>query len=586
MADTTSEAIVDALVRDLGASPDEPTLLARLDDASMVLVESDLVHRLLPFARRFRTVDFSAHPWAGLVAGVALCAIDRQLGRATLRAARERFEARGDATGEGYGCFLEGLEDIGEGHIDSATERWSRSRELLGGEGPVEGMALAHLALGAYAEGNLALAHLMATQSLATARLQGDDRLVGIACMYLGFIDVHTGEFGHADAIVAEGLAALGRLEPDNRYEWPMLRAIEGCLASLRGDDPAAERAWDDAIVCCDRTDNRWYEAIARVVRADCTARLDPGRAVDDARQALDYFSWADEGWWVHWARTALVTAHRWSGDLATAAELARRLLRAALTPLERGRALVAQGEALLALDQPDALDVLDRAVATLDGVDAKYWAARADLLTAVVDARRSEVVTRRMRLRAGVEATDPAWVRLLDPAATLRDTAPVARRRASTTTGEIVLDLVARGFTSRQAAAALLVSPNTIETHVRAAMRVTGASTRAQAAALLLELPEAEPADGADLRDDERAILELLVAGRTIAQVGQELHFSRRTVERRLAELRERTGLTTNQALVGRARELGLHRPGGVGVTGAETAAKRSQRAPLAGDL
>lgn len=558
-AEADSEAVVDALVRDLGASPDGPTVLLLLDAAARTLIESDLVHRLAPFARDFRELDYSAHPWAGLVAGVALCVVDRHLGRATLRAACERFADDGDAEGEGYGCFLEGLEDVGEGHIDAATERWSRARELLGGEGPVEGLALAHLALGAYADGNLQLAHLMATESLATARERGDDRLVGIAGMYLGFIDVHTGEFGHADAVVAEGLAALGRLEPDNRYEWPMLRAVEGCVASLRGDDGAAERAWTDAFGFCDRVENRWYEAIALVVRADCTARLDPRRAVDDARRALDYFSWADEGWWVHWARTALVTAHRWSGDLATAAELARRLLRASLTPLERGRALVARGEALLALDEPGALAVLDEAVATLDGVGAKYWAARADLLTAVVEVGRSEVVTRRIRLRAGAAAADPAWVRLLDPAANLAGTAPSLVTRDSTTTGAIVLDLVARGFTSRQAAAALLVSPNTVETHVRAAMRLTGATTRAQAAVLLLDRCASAADDRPDLRGDECAILELLVAGRTIAQVGQELHFSRRTVERRLTGLRARLGVTTNQALVGRARELGM---------------------------
>ena len=559
MADDGAEAVVDALVRDLGASPDDPGVVALLDGAARTLIEADLVHRLLPFARRFRLIDFSDHPWAGLVAGVAMCAVDRHLGRATLGTARGCFALRGDAEGEGYGCFLEGLEDIGEGQIEAATARWSRARALLGGEGPVEGLALAHLALGAYAEGNLALAHLMASESLATSRARGDDRLGGIACMYLGFIDVHTGEFGHADAAVAEGLAALGRLEPDNRYEWPMLRAVQGCVASLRGDDAAAEVAWTDALEFCDRVENRWYEAIARVVRADGTARIDPWRAVDDARLALDYFSWADEGWWVHWARTALVTAHRCSGDLATAAELARRLLQAALTPLERGRALVARGEALLALDEPEALDVLDEAVATLDGVGAKYWAARADLLTAVVDASRVESVTSRIRIRAGVAADDPAWVRVLDPATTLAGGPQPVRARRSTTTRAIVLDLVARGFTSRQAAAALLVSPNTIETHVRAAMRVTGATTRAQAAALLVDRSPPEELGGPELAGDERAILELLVAGRTIAQVGQELHFSRRTVERRLAGLRTRLGVTTNQALVGRARDLGV---------------------------
>ena len=89
--------------------------------------------------------------------------------------------------------------------------------------------------------------------------------------------------------------------------------------------------------------------------------------------------------------------------------------------------------------------------------------------------------------------------------------------------------------------------------------MRVTGATTRAQAAALQLDRTAPAPVDHPELRGDERAILELLVAGRTIAQVGLELHFSRRTVERRLAALRGRLGVTTNQALVGRARELGV---------------------------
>jgi DNA-binding NarL/FixJ family response regulator len=61
------------------------------------------------------------------------------------------------------------------------------------------------------------------------------------------------------------------------------------------------------------------------------------------------------------------------------------------------------------------------------------------------------------------------------------------------------------------------------------------------------------------DVRPDELAILELLAAGRTIAQVAEELHFSRRTVERRLTQLRSCLDATTNQSLVARARELRL---------------------------
>ncbi len=552
--------VVGRLVERLGTPVDDAALLALLDEAALPLIETDLIHRLVPHARRLRELDYDDHPWAGLVGGVALCSIDRPLGRALLQRAREAFEPTDDRIGNGYACFLEGLEDIGEGHIAAASEWWRRSRELLRGEGPVEGMALAHLALGAYGEGDLGRAELLAHESLISARTRGDDRVIGIACMYLAFVRVHAGEFAAADAAVAEGIAGLERIaDPANRYELPMLLAVQGCVAALRGDSGTAERSWEDAIASAALVENRWYDAITLVVRSDCTSDTNPRRAVEDARCALDYFSWAGEEWWVHWARTALIAGHRSSGALATAAELSRRLLGAPLTPLERGRALAAYGETLVCLDDSAAIAVLEDGIAELDRAGGSYWAARAETLLAAVAPDRSAALTASIRTRAGNAIEDPAWAALLDPAVapgtTRRIEAPASNGTA-TSTRSAVLDLVARGFTSRQAAAALGVAPSTVDTHIRAAMRTTGSRTRSQAAAQQRS-SDNECGEALDLRRDELATLELLAGGRTIAQVADELHYSRRTVERRLAALRVRVGVATNQGLVARVREL-----------------------------
>ena len=468
--------VVGRLVERLGEATDDATLLALLDDAALPLIETDLIHRLVPHARRLRELDYDGHPWAGLVGGVALCAIDRPLGRAVLRRAREAFEPAGDRVGNGYACFLEALEDIGEGHIAAASEWLRQSRELLRGEGQVEAMALAHLALGAYGEGDLGRAEHLARESLTSARTRGDDRVIGIACMYLSFVRVHAGEFAAADAAIAEGIAGLERIpDPADRYELPMLLAAQGCVAALRGDWEAAERSWDDAIASAALVDNRWYDAITRVIRSDCTSIPNPRRSVEDARCALDYFSWAGETWWVHWARTALIAGHRASGAIATAAELSRRLLGTTLNPLERGRALAAYGETLLYLDDPTAVAALEESIAELDRAGANYWAARAEMLLGVVEPSRSAALTASIRTRAGIAIEDPAWAVLLDPAMALGLDQRVdtqASNGMATSTRSIILDLVARGFTSRQAAAALGVAPSTVDTHIRAAMR------------------------------------------------------------------------------------------------------------------
>ncbi len=495
-----------------------------------------------------------------LVAGVALCAIDRPRGRDELRRARESFERSGDRVGQGYGCFLEGLEDIGEGRMSTASDWWERSCGLLDSESPVVGLALAHLALGAYAAGDLVRAEHLAEQARVNGCRRSDQRAVAVACMYLAFVRFHTGAFAGMEAALDEGITAIERIpDPANRYELPMLLGGRGCLAAFRGDAAAAEAAWAAAIACALDVGNRWYEAIVRVMRADCTVGVNPVRAVEDCRHALDYFSWAGEDWWVHWARTALVAAHREAGALSTAAELGRRLLGAPLSPLENGRALATHAETLMELGDAGAVPMLEASITELEAAGAHYWAARSELLLAPHDHPRREALRADARARAGADVDDEAWVRLFEPAPRERGLPewPDGGAATGAPARAVVAELVAQGFTSRQIAGALNVAPSTVETHVRAAMRDHGVRTRAELAAAVRRPVRA--GDVPTLAREQLATLELLAGGRTIVQIAAELHFSRRTVERRLTAARLALGVSTNQAAAARAQALGL---------------------------
>lgn len=78
----------------------------------------------------------------------------------------------------------------------------------------------------------------------------------------------------------------------------------------------------------------------------------------------------------------------------------------------------------------------------------------------------------------------DPRLPRLLRPHAD-----PSPRRRLSAREHEVLL-LLADGMTSRAVADELFLSPETIRTHVRNAMRKLGAHTRSQAIAMLMRDP------------------------------------------------------------------------------------------------
>jgi DNA-binding NarL/FixJ family response regulator len=111
------------------------------------------------------------------------------------------------------------------------------------------------------------------------------------------------------------------------------------------------------------------------------------------------------------------------------------------------------------------------------------------------------------------------------------------------------VLELVARGLTTKAIAARLRMSPATVETHIRGAMERLGARTRLQAAAVAgLGADLRTHADDATLllESDELRLLRLIATGATVRDAAVSLHVSRRTCGRRLAaakaKLRTRT--------------------------------------------
>ena len=409
-------AVVEDVVARLGTTTGDRETLALLDDSVAAFVATDLIHRLLVFGDVLVGMDYSGHPGAGLIAGVAICATDQAKGRALLSRSREALAARGDDLGHGYGCFLEGLEDLSEGKVEAAASWWRRSQELLGAEHPVAGFTMAHLALSAYQEGDLRRAIRLAEQALAAAESVRYDRLTVLSSVYVAFFHLWSGELRRADHAIAQGLAASDRIvEPLNRYDTPLLWAVRGALSALRGRPEAAADEYATALDLAQLLLNEWHEAIIRSSRAQFLARESPTQAVLDAQRALTYFEEVGERWWSTWARHGLAATHLDLGDLGAADYHCALLLAGGLNDLERGRALLLRGELDWRLGHADvARGVLQEAVDALSGAGAELWAAQGELLLASVDNRRTSYLLRGADARAGHNRADEGWRRVL----------------------------------------------------------------------------------------------------------------------------------------------------------------------------
>ena len=404
---------VDDVVRSMQVGATDAEVLSLLTLHADALVGEELVHRLVPFASRLATLEYRGYPWAGLSSGAAICAIDRTLGRSILSAARLEFVRSGDGLGEGYGCFLEGLEDLGEGNLESASQWWSKAAPLLGTQA-ASMMVSSHLALAAYAAGDVKRAISLGERALWAAENSRDARAEMLACMGLGLYHLASGRVSCADLHIRRGIQTSERVAPINRYELPMLMLLDAVLHTLRGDVTGAEDAYTAAINDAIERGNRWYEAIGRSVRAEFTANRNPQRSIVDARAALGYLDSIDETWWSRSARIAYATAHLRVGNLSAGASACATLLEMEINPLDRGRTLLVLAELAAADNDPNAALLGEQARDLLVEMGALYWAGRANMFLSRVDHRRREFHRRRAVNCAGKEASDPAWQAVL----------------------------------------------------------------------------------------------------------------------------------------------------------------------------
>ena len=406
---------IDAVLEGLSSNASDEQLLDLLSAGAAALIADDLIHRLVPHAPRLATLDYDRHPWAALPAGVAICALNRPEGRRILGHGRTQLEEV-DGSSAALAWFLEGLQDLGEGNLEGATVWWRKAQASLDPQLTATRLALAHLALGAYERGSLGEATIMAEEAIWSAEQVNDVRTEAVASLYLAFFHLYTGRFACCARLIERADAALELLEPENRYELPLLDIERGALAALRGDDRASEVAFATGIENAQGQANEWYEAIGLTARAEFTAHSHPARSVVDAQAALERLEPIGESWWSHWARLALATAHLHTGSHHAGQETCRQLLTMGLNPLERGRTLLVLAEHGQRSGAPPgpARRSAEEAATLLIGAGADFWAARAFLVLARTDPGNAEFHRRKARRLAASAGPDPAWQRLL----------------------------------------------------------------------------------------------------------------------------------------------------------------------------
>jgi two-component system response regulator DevR len=141
--------------------------------------------------------------------------------------------------------------------------------------------------------------------------------------------------------------------------------------------------------------------------------------------------------------------------------------------------------ERILQID-PDAGVVLYTAVADRDEIEAAAgYGARGFVLK---DGGSDELIAAIAAVSGGGVYVDPAVATLL------RASEPTDRL---TSREREILQLLAGGLTGERAAELLFLSPETVRTHIRNAMRKLGANTRVHAVALALSVGEITPQPG-----------------------------------------------------------------------------------------
>ena len=309
--------------------------------------------------------------------------------------------------------------------------------------------------------GRWAAARAGATESVELAQDTGQLPLLAHSLAALAHTEAAMGAEDECRRHVKEGLALVARFQGEATGTY--LHAALGLLELGMGRIPEAITVLEETQRGADRL--QMQPAVVQCTPDLVEAYARAGRR-DEALALTEVFAGRARKTGSKWAAAAGARLHALlapDAEVRTAFEAALALHEGLPMPFERARTLLCFGERLRrARQRADAREPLKEALETFERLGARGWAERT---------------------RTELRATGEQQARRAESAA------------EQLTPHELqIAVLVAQGMTNREAAAALFLSPKTIEYHLGQIYRKLDVRGRAQLARLMaMELPEGE---------------------------------------------------------------------------------------------
>ena len=332
---------------------------------------------------------------------------------------------------------------------------------------------------------------ILSQRHLDTVRHAGALSLLPLALASRAIFDIHSGNLAAAAALVAESHWVAEVTGGENA----LTPIPEAWLAAMRGHEKHAEQLIQDTLNAATALGQGVALNMMYSARACLCNGL--GRYEDALTAAREAAADPLELGPTKWALAELVEAGVRSGDTDAAAgafEQLSAMTRASGTELALG--IEAARCALLHGDDT-AEELYREAIERLGHTRIRVELARAQLLYGEWLRRESRRADARAQLRTAHEALAAMGVEAFADRARheLAATGETVRKRAAQTSGELtaqeahIARLAAEGLTSPEIAAALYLSPRTVEWHLRKIFTKLGVSTRRQ----LRRLPYAD---------------------------------------------------------------------------------------------
>ncbi|MEU7765842.1 LuxR C-terminal-related transcriptional regulator, partial [Nocardia sp. NPDC049190] len=389
----------------------------------------------------------------------------------------------------------QGTLDAGQELIDLAADGMdTRDVDLT----PTLLEALADLVYAEISIDRIRAADRHAERGLHVSRTTGHGYAFGRFTLGAAATKLHLGQLNDARS-AAESAVELALLLDNDQ----LLSAAESArcwIESLRGDLPTALAAGRAALRAAERQPDALFAWVARASYGE--ALIEAGEFEHGRQEILSLGGpeLADlppttRPFW----HQALVTAELSAGRIDAAEAIARHIEAVPMGPSREGNAHYARARIHLAVgDFAAAAASAHRAVQCFEAVEMRVWAARSRLVAgrSLALVGQPETAVRELELAHGILRDAGAERLRLEAAKELRNLGRRVRRQPTTEgpTHQPILtererdiaDLVVHGYTNREIAAQLFVSPKTVEKHLARIFVKLGVSSRTGVGAAL----------------------------------------------------------------------------------------------------